>query len=568
MATISRNEKKGGIKLMKPYPYQEQGLSEIKEKFNSCNRVLYQLGTGGGKTAIFSFLIQWWLETHTSNVLILCHRTELVSQSEETLNRIGIGSEPIVSKVRNPAHHSRVYIGMIETAYRRLQKNPYFFKNIGLIITDEAHILIFNKVFDFFPNAKILGCTATPCVLKRITFWKCPYCKSESTEADTCCNEEMAEWSKPYTLSEIYDDIVVGPSVKEVIEFGSVVSEITFIKNYAEVSGLKQDSDGEFTVDTVDKAYTTDDAVFNVLLNYKELCAGKKTIIFNSSSRTNLAVYNRFIEAGLTNVRMFDSVNKQESGSRNELLKWFDETPDAILMNVSVFTTGFDSREVEAIILNRPTGSLSLFLQIVGRGGRASDKIYKDNFVLVDGGGNVDRFGEWSQDRDWRHIFFNGTSKPKCKTLNAIDIQDCPECGSLYPKAAAECPECGYQIESSEKPTKSLKESDEVLVPIREIPPPNGEKIYAYTVKQGENIHFAFKILQGQIVDLFRYYRVTLDKYESAKNSGELDKKIRKMVQKCYFVLLKKTDIQSNSNRTLAYLIEKTKEKLEKYYYG
>lgn len=553
---------------MKPYPYQQHGLDEIISKFEINNRILYQLGTGGGKTAIFSFLIEWWLKNHTSNVLILCHRTELVSQSEETLNRIGIGSEPIIAKVKAAAHHSRVYIGMIETAYRRLQKNPYFFKNIGLIITDEAHILVFNKVFDFFPGSKILGCTATPCVMKRITFWRCPYCKNESDEAEICCNEEMAEWSKPYTLSEIYDDIVVGPSVSEIIEFGSVVREITFIKNYTEVSGLKQDSDGEFTVESVDKAYSTDEAVFNVLLNYKELSAGKKTIIFNSSSRTNLAVYNRFIEAGVPNVRMFDSVNKAESGNRNDLLKWFDETPDAVLMNVSVFTTGFDSREVESIILNRPTGSLSLFLQIVGRGGRASEKIYKDNFTLIDGGGNVDRFGEWSEDRDWRHIFFYGTSKEKCKTLNAMDIQDCPECGSLYPKAASECPECGHQIEPSDKSAKSQKESEEVLVPIREIPPPNGEKIYQYTLKQGENIHYAFRILQGQIVDLFRYYRVTLDKYESAKKTGELDKKIKKMVQNCYFVLLKKPDIQSDSRRTLNYLIEKTKEKLEKYYYA
>lgn len=553
---------------MKPYPYQQAGLDEIINKFETNNRVLYQLGTGGGKTAIFTFLIEWWLKNHTSNVLILCHRTELITQSEETLNRIGIGSEPIVSKVKNAAHHSRVYIGMIETAYRRLQKNPFFFKNIGLIITDEAHILVFSKVFDYFPKAKILGCTATPAVMKRITFWRCPYCKNEADEAEVCCNEEMSEWSKPFTLSEIYDDIVVGPSVSEIIEFGSIVREITFIKNYTEVSGLKQDSDGEFTVESVDKAYSTDDAVFNVLLNYKELCAGKKTIIFNSSSRTNLAVYNRFIEAGVPNVRMFDSVNKAESGNRDELLKWFDETPDAVLMNVSVFTTGFDSREVEAIILNRPTGSLSLFLQIVGRGGRASDKIYKDNFVLIDGGGNVDRFGEWSQDRDWRHIFFNGTSKEKCKTLNAMDIQDCPECGSLYPKSATECPECGNVIEKSNNASTSQQESEEVLVPIRAIPPPNGEKIYQYTVKQGENIHFAFKILQSQIVDLFRYYRVTLDKYESAKNTGELDKKIKKMVYKCYFVLLKKPDIQSNSHRTLDYLITKTKEKLEKYYYA
>jgi superfamily II DNA or RNA helicase len=150
---------------MKPYPYQQSGIDEIIQKFETKNRILYQLSTGGGKTAIFSFLIKWWMENNPSNVLVLCHRTELISQTEHTLSSIGIGSEPIISRVKYAKHHSRVYIGMIETASRRLQKNPYFFPNIGLIVTDEAHILIFHKVFEYFPTAKILGCTATPCVM-------------------------------------------------------------------------------------------------------------------------------------------------------------------------------------------------------------------------------------------------------------------------------------------------------------------------------------------------------------------------------------------------------------------
>jgi superfamily II DNA or RNA helicase len=553
---------------MQPYPYQQTGLDEIIKKFETVNSVIYQLNTGGGKTVIFSFLIKWWLQSHPTNVLVLCHRTELIKQTEKTLSKIGIGSEPIVSKVKNAKHHSRVYIGMIETASRRLQRNPYFFKNIGLIVTDEAHILVFHKVFSFFPKAKILGCTATPCVMKRITFYKCPFCKRSEPELAECCGEEMQEWSRPFTLSEIYEDIVVGPTIDEIIEYGSIVKEITFIKNYTETEGLKKDSDGEFTVESVDQAYTTDSAVFNVFLNYKELCTGKKTIVFNSSSKTNLAVYERFISEGLTNVRMYDSVNKIQSGNREDVLEWFDKTPDAILMNVGVFTTGFDSREVECIILNRPTGSLSLFLQITGRGARASEIIYKDNFILIDGGGNVDRFGEWSQERDWRTIFFEGTSREKCKVMNAMDIQDCPECGSLYPKSEPICPECGHEIESSDKPIATLKESEEVLVPIREIPPPNGERIYKYTISQNQDINFAFKIMIGQIRDMFRYYRVTVDKYESAKSSGELDKKIAKMVQKCYFVLLKKDDIQTTGNRTLSNLIERTKKQLEQYYYA
>lgn len=549
---------------MQPYYYQQRGIDEIIKEFETHKSVLYQLATAGGKTAIFSFLTKWWLENNHTNVLILCHRTELVEQTEETLHTMGVGTEPITAKVRRAQHHSRVYIGMIETANNRLKKNPYFFTDIGLIICDEAHIMVFHKVFSYFPKSKILGCTATPCVLKRVTFHKCPYCKERYDEPTTCCNEVTQEWSRPFTMSEIYETIVVGPTIDELIDFGSVVREISFIKQYADETSLKTDSDGEYTTESVDKVYSTDSAVFNVLLNYKELCQGKKTIIFNSSSKTNLAVYERFISEGLTNVRMFDSVNKEQSGSRAELLKWFEETDDAILMNVGVFTTGFDSREVQAIILNRPTGSLSLFIQIAGRGGRASKKIYKDNFIFIDGGGNIERFGEWSSPRDWKEIFYKGTSKERAKVINATDIQDCPECGCLYPKSESTCPECGEEIPP--KTPREQKESEDVLTPIREIPPPNGERIYKYTLSQGENINFAFKIMIGQVVDMFRFYRVTKDKYEAAKSTGELDKKIGKMVRNCYFVLLKKSDIQTEGRRKLDTLIEKTKLNLEKYY--
>lgn len=70
----------------------------------------------------------------------------------------------------------------------------------------------------------------------------------------------------------------------------------------------------------------------------------------------------------------------------------------------------------------------------------------------------------------------------------------------------------------------------------------------------------------NQVIDMFKYYGVTRSLYESAKESGELDKKVSKMIRNCYFVLLSKSDIHSGQNRTLKYLINKTKEKLEKFY--
>lgn len=553
--------------FMQPYYYQQKGIDEIIQKFNHCDRLLYQLATAGGKTAIFSFLTKWWVENYSSNVLILCNRTELITQTECTLNTIGIGSELMIAGVTKLKHHSRAYVAMVETANNRLKKNPYFFPNIGLLIVDECHVLVFNKLFTHFPKSKILGCTATPCVMKRIRFYKCPFCKHQSDEQELCCDEEMQEWSKPFTLSQIYEDIVVGPSISELIEFGSIVQEISFIKHYTDDGILKVDSEGEFTTDSTDAAYTQETATFNVVLNYKELCLGKKTIVFNSSAKTNLAVYDKFVSEGVTNVRMFDSVNREQSGKRKELLEWFENTPDAILLNVGVFTTGFDSKEVQAIILNRPTGSLSLFIQIAGRGGRASKKIFKDNFIFIDGGGNIDRFGEWSLDRDWKEIFFKGTSKERAKTLNAMDIQDCPECGCLYPKAEPFCPECGVEIERSPKAQKVEKDGEDILQPIREIPPPRPQMIYNYTKAQEGDLNFAWKILINYVADMFKMYRVTKDIYEKTVNNGEFERKVLKLITPSYFHL-KGTELESGVQRTRKYFVQKVKETLDKRYYA
>lgn len=550
---------------IKPFPHQQKSIDEIIEKFKTHQKVLYQLPTGGGKTFVFSFLTKYWCETYNKKVLILCHRNELIEQTASSLNRIGVTCELVTSKVKSLKHKCQVYIGMIETVNNRLQVNPNFFKDVDLIINDECHILIFDKVFKYFPATKILGCTATPVVLKKIAFYKCLHCKTKYDELINCCNDEVMEWTRPFTMSEIYDDIVVGASISELIELGNLVQEITFVKNYTDSNKLKIDNKtGDFSEQSMNEAYNNDNALFNVVLNYKEICEGKKTMVFNSSSKSNKLVYEKFVDSGY-NVKMFDSVNVCEP--RKQVVKWFKETPDAILCNVGVFTTGFDVTDVESIILNRPTNSLSLFLQMVGRGGRSTKNIYKDNFIVIDGGNNIERHNEWSDTtRDWKRIFFEGLQKEKekSKKIALDDVQTCEGCGNILAKAIDICPNCGHEMKA--KPKKEKTEDNIITEPIRKIPPPNAEKIYLYTLAQNEDLNFAFKIMINQILDLFRYYRVTKENYITTKNNGNLQKRISNIIKSCYFILIGKTDLVSGSNRTIKYLYNKTLEKLNKFY--
>lgn len=552
--------------MIQPFPYQQKCIDEIFDKFQVNNKILLQLPTGAGKTFVFSFITQAWSRMYGGKILILCHRTELINQTISSLNQIGVTCEAITSKVKQANHSAQCYVAMIETAHNRLAKNPHFFKNVALVIADECHLMLFDKVFNYFKTAKFLGCTATPIVYKRITFYKCSRCKTKYDTLTTCCDTEVIEWSRPFTMSEIYDDIVVGASIGELIEMGNLVQDINFSKKYADLNNLTIDAKtGDFSNESMDNAFNDSSTVFNVLLNYEELCKGKKTMIFNSTAKSNLLIYNKFIEAGYTNVKMFDSTNKCES--RKSVVDWFKSTQDAVLLNVGVFTTGFDDTTVEVIMVNRATNSLSLWLQIVGRGGRSSKLIYKDKFIVIDGGGNIERHNEWSDtSRDWRRIFFEGLGddREKSKKVSLEDVQACDGCGYLMPKTIDKCPECGFVIPPP-KP-REIKEGDTIVMPIKNIPPPNGEKIYLYTLAQGEDLNFAWRILINQIYDMFVFYRVSKEAYSKSLASGELHKKVKKMITACYFVLKSKSDISSGTERTIQYLINKVLKKLEERY--
>jgi len=549
--------------MVKPFKYQEEAINEILDKFQSKQRVLYQLSTGGGKTFVFCFLTKKFVEFTNQKVLILCHRQELIDQTIKSMTRIGLTCEELTSKTKNKLNHlSNCYVAMVETTYNVLKLNPYFLKDVGLIIADECHTLVFDKVFQFFPFSNILGCTATPVVLKKVTYFKCKICGTNHNENKTCCNFETMERTKPYPLSNIYEDIVVGPKITDLIEMDRLVKEISFVKKYAKLDNLKTDNSGEYTNESLDKAYGTDESLFNVVKNYEELCIGKKTIIFNNSTTTNKLVYEKFLQAGY-NVRMYDSINTKGE-CRNELVNWFKNERDAILCNVSIFTTGFDVTDVEAIILNRATTSLSLFLQMVGRGVRVTDVIYKDNCILIDGGENIDRFQEFSDpSRDWKKIFFEGIGKDKPKKEDAEDVLFCDNCGDLIKKSDIECPHCGF---IKEQKTKIKTISDEVLVPIIKLPPPNGKKIVKYTISQGKDSNFAIRILIKQIIELFQFYGVTRDLYYKTKTNGKLYEKVKELVDSCYFDIIFNKEIQSNNNRTKSYIENKVLNQLESKY--
>lgn len=332
--------------MIQLYDYQASDQAKALESLKTHQRVLFQASTGYGKTIVMTDLVAKLIKNYNYNILILVHRSELLEQTRNALIKFGISSEPITDKTKFLLRNTNVYVGMVETVHNRLSKDSNFLTDIDLIITDEAHIQVFHKVTDFFPKAKELAFTATPLINKRERFNLCTFCNAES-ESKICtnCNNETHEYSRPVTMSQFYDTIVVGYPIHKLIERETLVPELPMAFSASGLENLKVGSDGDYTTKSLNEVYEQEGNLLSVMQNYKTYCTGKKTIIFNSSSKINLIIYEQFKAEGI-NVRMFDSVNSKESGDRDELLKWFENTPDAALLNVGVFTCVLDDTEL------------------------------------------------------------------------------------------------------------------------------------------------------------------------------------------------------------------------------
>ena len=550
---------------MKPYPDQQKSIDEIFEEFKTKKRILYQLSTGGGKTAIFSFIAKRFIRQEKKRVLVLAHRDELITQTLKTLRTIGVTCESVIASKKKLQHNSDCYVAMIQTIKNRLKNNEEFVENIGLIIVDEAHLDMHKEIFDYFPEADILAVTATPISLKKISFSRCSICKKDHDTVVQCCGFETYEYTRNFTYSEIYENIIIGKSISGLIMDDRLVRDLNYEIGNIDRSSFSIDAKtGDFDKQSTDKYF----GEFNVVKNYEEICKGEKTIVFNSSTSTNLSTYQYFLDAGYENVRMLDSVNTKKS-ERKPILEWFKNTPGAILLNCGVLTAGFDEPTIQAVILNRATLSLSLFLQMVGRGGRKCDYIYKPHFKVIDGGGNIQYFaakyggtGKWSDEYDWESIFHGQNDKPRPKKEALESTKLCENCECLIAKTALECEECGF-IFKEKKKEKTF--SDEVAVLVDEIPLPNGKKIVEYCKRSGKDRNFAWLILQNNILDLFIRYSVTFGTYKKTEENGRFEQSIRRIIKEPY-QSIQGSELECGTMRTKAWIINKIKSKLEKYY--
>lgn len=354
------------------------------------------------------------------SILIITDRIELMTQAGGALKEVGL--QPIrVEAGKTPYLGGKLYTAMVETLSRRVGSRldyAHWLGTIDMVIIDEAHKRTFSKLFPHFsPNASVFGFTATP-----------------------------ARMGKKDQLAETYDDLVVGVEISYLVENGFLAQP----KYY----GVKTDLDGirtkqgDYDQMQVASRFSASKLYRGVVENWIEKTPGTKTLVFSSSIANSLELRDEFVSRGFSAKHLDATISE---GERSEILQWFHNTPRGILLNVGILTTGFDEPSVETVILYRATKSLSLYLQMVGRGSRIAPG--KDSFSILDFGNNILTHGFWHEVRPWELTLREMKDKP----VGEQALKNCPNCEAFIPARAVTCAICGY-VDIKEKKEQEFAE--------------------------------------------------------------------------------------------------------------
>jgi len=382
----------------------------MKEKLN---KLILCAPTGAGKTVMFSYICSNAI-SKGKKCLILSHRAELLNQSGGSLSNFGVKAISIKGSEKIHTFKHDCYVAMAQTIVRRINKPEYidFLLSFDIVIIDECHEQVFNKILRLFrDDCYVLGFTATP-----------------------------ERKSNQVSLDAFYQKLIEGVKVNYLIENGYLARPITYGID-TDLKGIKIKG-GDYDEQQVGKRFDDIKLFEGVYENYMKITPGKKAIIFSSSIESSLRIVNEFENRELP-IKHIDANTK--ANERTNILQWFKNTPNALLSNCGILTTGFDEPTIEVVILYRATKSISLFKQMCGRGSRRCPA--KDNFYILDFGNNIKTHNFWEHDTKW-------SLKKKKKREGIAPVKDCPNCHALLSISVNPCNFCGYEFELTKKEIK------------------------------------------------------------------------------------------------------------------
>lgn len=469
------------------YNYQQAVTDEIRNLIGQgIKHILIQLPTGGGKTVIFSYIAQN-AALKENNVLIITDREELLSQAGSTIRKFDINCSYIRAGAKYIDRRKNIFIAMSQTLRNRIQDEDwkkFILEEVSLIIIDEAHIQEFNYLFEskLFDKKKVLGFTATP-----------------------------TRSNKQRQLGLDYDRLIRGAEPKDLIDAGYLLNCDLYEGDSPDLKGVKMNNiTGDYSEQSMFERFDKPKLYQGLLNNYKDKTDNKKMLVFccniehaiKTTIEFNKSGYNaKFVcsemsvptlKAKHTEAERLQYLERERryqffrknyesySGPRKEIFQKYKENEFNILVNVDIATKGFDCPDIEVVAVYRATTSMALWLQMLGRGSRLSEKTGKTHFTVFDFGGNKKRLGGYDDNRNWslwheskktsgvpplKECGINSSGK-QIKSANSVE----KGCKRLILASYTMCPFCSFKY-----PEK--KEGEEVDLMLSKIQDENGVSI-------------------------------------------------------------------------------------------
>lgn len=402
--------------------YQTDLINRTREAARQHRAVLLQAPTGSGKTALAAFMIASAVQ-RAKRCWFLCHRDFLLTQTSTALDNAGV-PHGFIAAGREFNPYQRALIVSIDTARRRLDR----LVPPDLIIWDEAHHI----------GASTWG---------RVYAWAGEQCRHVGLTATPARLDGRG-------LDKHFGALVLGPSVADLIARHYLSQYRAFAPSTPDLGGVTRRA-GDYAADQLATVMDTGQIAGNIVGTYRRLAAGKRAIYYAVSVDHSQHLVGAFRAAGV-------SAEHLDSGStsteRTRAARALADNELNVLGNVDLFGEGFDlsasaGRDVniEAVGLCRPTQSLTLHLQQIGRCLRPKD----EPAIILDHAGNLMRHGLPDDHRDWS---LGGVKRVARDKDTGPLVRMCDECYAVFPATARrQCPFCGHFIPLSPREVEEIQ---------------------------------------------------------------------------------------------------------------
>lgn len=383
-------------------PHQTDLITNTRQAMSEHKSVLLYMAPGGGKTVVAAYMAKG-VQDKGKRAIFACHRDAILNQTAKTFDQFGIDYGFIAAGY--PESDKSVYVASIDTLRKRVTETD-------MLVVDEAHgsgAKTWNDIIQHYRDAGayIIGLSGSPCRLD----------------------------GKP--LRAAFDCMVMGPQPRWLIENGYLSEYKAYAAKRYNLSGLHT-RDGDYLQAELDERFNRPSIIGDAVDTWRQYADGLRTVAYAFSIKHSHAVVEAFNAAGVPAAHMDGNTPKKE---QRRIIEAFADGEIKVLSSVEILTTGFDlsaqvGRDVpiEAVSLLRPTQSLALAVQMMGRGLR-----YKPYpAVILDHAGVIATHGLPCQDREWS---IDGHAPNKKPAGGVIATCICQECFAVFRPSYA-CPYC------------------------------------------------------------------------------------------------------------------------------